>query len=248
MADKNPFDSSSMETKIKVGLEWWNKVEKTDPKYTKQFSRAGGFKGTATNMTYLVKKATELWGPAGGAWGYEVVDEKYVPGALLKSGEHSVVHVLRIKLRHPHGCVEHFGQTTFIGQNSNGTYTDEEAPKKSLTDALSKCLAMLGFAADVHLGLYDDNKYVTDLRKEFADAAEDEPEREGAGKGDSQGSLAVDAEFLAKLDAAASQGIAPYRKVWEGGTPAQRKSCAGKHELLKTVALKNTPDEQKPAK
>jgi hypothetical protein len=91
------------------------------------------------------------------------VDEKYVPG-----GEGTIIHVLRINLRHPHGSVPSFGQTTFVGQNKNGVFTDEEAPKKSLTDATTKALSMLGFSADVFLGLYDDNKYVNDRKTEFS--------------------------------------------------------------------------------
>lgn len=39
-------------------LALWQRVEKTDPQYTKPFSRGGGFRGTATNATYLAKKAT----------------------------------------------------------------------------------------------------------------------------------------------------------------------------------------------
>lgn len=144
-------------------LKLWQSVEKTDPKYTKSFSKAGGFSGTAINATYLVRKATELWGPYGGQWGATVEDEKYVPGA----GE-TIVHVVRIKFRHPNGEFPSYGQTTFVGQNKNGPFTDEEAPKKSLTDALTKALSMLGFSADVFLGLYDDNKYVNDRKAEFS--------------------------------------------------------------------------------
>jgi hypothetical protein len=99
----------------------------------------------------------------GGKWGPEIVDEKYVPGA-----EGTVIHVLRINLRHPEGALPSYGQTTFVGQNKHGPFTDEEAPKKSLTDAITKALSMLGFSADVFLGLYDDNKYVNDRRAEFA--------------------------------------------------------------------------------
>ena len=144
-------------------LKVWNAVEKTDPKYTKAFSKAGGFSGTAINATYLIRKATELWGPIGGAWGPEVEDERYVEGA-----EGTIVHVLRIKLRHPTGWLHSYGQTTFVGKNKHGMFTDEEAPKKSLTDAISKGLSMLGFSADVFLGLYDNNKYVNDRKAEFA--------------------------------------------------------------------------------
>lgn len=143
-------------------LKIWQAVEKTDPRYTKTFSKAGGFSGTAINATYIIRKATELWGPMGGNWGPEVVDEKYVPGA-----EGTIIHVLRINMKHPQGVVPSFGQTTFVGTNKHGAFTDEEAPKKSLTDAITKALSMLGFSADVFLGLYDDNKYVNDRKAEF---------------------------------------------------------------------------------
>jgi hypothetical protein len=62
-------------------LDLWEAVSKTDPKHTKKFSRAGGFSGTAINATYLIRKATELWGPMGQGWGPEFADEKYVTGA-----------------------------------------------------------------------------------------------------------------------------------------------------------------------
>jgi hypothetical protein len=143
-------------------LKLWQSVEKTDPKYTKAFNRAGGFSGTAINATYLIRKATEQWGPIGGAWGATVEDEKYVPGA-----DGTIIHVIRIKFWHPDGAFNSYGQTTFVGKNKNGAFTDEEAPKKSLTDAITKALAMLGFSADVFLGLYDDNKYVNDRKAEF---------------------------------------------------------------------------------
>ena len=162
----------------------WNAVVKTDPAYTKPFSRFGGFKGTAINATYLARKATEQFGPLGIGWGWNIVDEKYVNGAPITEAATEVVHVLRIKLWYIYGDkrgeIEHFGQTTFVGKNKNGLYTDEEAPKKSLTDAISKALSGLGFAADIHLGLYDDNKYVATLKREFGEGAADEPPTEDA--------------------------------------------------------------------
>jgi hypothetical protein len=154
----------------------WRCVEKTDPKYTKGFSRGGGFKGTATNATYLARKATEQFGPCGTGWGINVLDEQIITGAphLNSDGTviaHDLIHKVRARLWYvidgKRGEVEQFGQTQIVGKNKNGFYTDEEAPKKSLTDAMSKCLSLLGFSADIHLGLYDDNKYVTQLEEEF---------------------------------------------------------------------------------
>lgn len=160
-------------------LALWQRVEKTDPQYTKPFSRGGGFRGTATNATYLAKKATEIFGPIGIGWGLEILDEAIMEGAPLDAqGNHEKIHKVRVKLWYRldgvRGEVVQFGQTTFVGRNRNGLFTDEEAPKKSLTDAMSKCLSLLGFSADIHLGRFDDNKYVNDLRQEFAEKYEAE--------------------------------------------------------------------------
>ena len=157
------------------GLELWEKVEKTDPEHTKAFQKGGGFKGTAIKPIYLIKKATELWGPAGNAWGWGVTDEKIIDGApLILNGlcvGYEKLHSVRIDLYYPTGVKEHgkafgnvesYGHTILCGQRSNGAFfTDDEAPKKSLTDAIGKALHYLGFSADVYFGQFDGSKYET---------------------------------------------------------------------------------------
>lgn len=179
-----------------MNTELWNAVAVTNPNFVKSFTRGGGFSGTAINATYQAQKATETFGPCGIGWGIDILEERYQDGAPLLQGEavvgHEVIHVLRVKLWYvsqgKRGEVIHFGQTPFVGRNKNGFFTDEEAPKKSMTDAMSKCLSLIGFSADVHLGLYDDNKYVADLRKEFGtdknvqSVSKTEGNREEAGK------------------------------------------------------------------
>lgn len=153
----------------------WSSVKETDPRYTKNFSRAGGFKGTAIGATYLAMRATETFGPMGIGWGVEIDQEELMTGApILVNGEkvaNELIHKVRVRLWFKHngerGEITQFGQTTFVGRNSNGVFTDEEAPKKSLTDGMTKCLSLLGFSADVHMGLYDDNKYVAELRTKY---------------------------------------------------------------------------------
>lgn len=207
----------------------WAAVEKTDPKYTKQFSRGGGFKGTATNATYLAKKATEHFGPCGTGWGINVLNEELIQGApLLLDGQvvaHEMIHKVHARfwyvLDGTRGEVEQFGQTQMVGKNKNGFYTDEEAPKKSLTDAMSKCLSLLGFSADIHLGLYDDNKYVAQLKEEFAPKVPDSPEREAAIK---------EASDIASL------GVARFRQHWASLSKAQRLLISDKLPEFQQVA------------
>ncbi|RFA24383.1 hypothetical protein CAI21_21830 [Alkalilimnicola ehrlichii] len=160
-------------------LAIWEQVEKTDPSYTKPFNRGGGFKGTATNATYLAKRATEVFGPMGLGWGLDILDESLMEGAPLDDrGTRELIHKVRVKLwyryQEQRGEVVQFGQTTFVGKNRHGLFTDEEAPKKSLTDGMSKCLSLLGFSADIHLGRYDDNKYVQEITAEFREKQEAE--------------------------------------------------------------------------
>lgn len=162
------------------GLQIWEKVQTTDPAFTRSFKRPCGFEGTAINPTYLVRKATGIFGPFGIGWGVELISESFVEGHVIgypaaEGGQpvRSIVHVGRYEIWYElggkRGSAKHYGQTTFVGKSSSGEiYTNEEAPKMSQTDAMCKALSMLGFGADVHLGLYDDSKYVQDLEAAFA--------------------------------------------------------------------------------
>lgn len=168
-------------------MAMWNRLMPTNPKYTKQFDR-GGFKGTATNGTYIVQRLTEEFGPCGQGWRFVIEEEIVRDGHKLKSGDTAKLHVIRGHIEygpvtmtdltgqpalHWLSTSPQFGQTMLVGENKYGTFTDEEAPKKSITDCISKCAVLLGIAADVHLGLFDDVKYVNDRKKE--EAAESAP-------------------------------------------------------------------------
>lgn len=160
-----PMLAALSQSDREVNLSLWSQVCSPDQSATKAFNRGGGFKGTATNAVYLIRCATELWGPMGTAWGIRVVDEKIIDGASLVTGDRvhvDKVYVIRAELFYPGGVVPAYGQTILCGVNKYGPYTDEEAPKKSLTDALTKALSWIGFAADIHMGMWDDNKHVND--------------------------------------------------------------------------------------
>lgn len=159
-------------------LHVWNEVSHTDPAYTKNYSAPGGHSGTAISATYMVMKATELWGPIGGNWGYSIIDERFDTGAPIYNENmevlgHEMTHTIRVKLWMKSDDVvheiEHFGHTPYLYYSKKGSrfISDGEAPKKSLTDAIKKCLSMFGFSADVFLGLYDDVAYVNEIRAAY---------------------------------------------------------------------------------
>ncbi len=68
---------------------------------------------------------------------------------------------VKLDLFYPGGeLVDLFGSCRFAYETSKGHQrVDEEAWKKARTDATTKGLSMLGFNADVFLGLWDDSKY-----------------------------------------------------------------------------------------
>ena len=161
-------------------LAMWDRLMPTDPKYTKAFKGAGGFSGTAINGTYILQRLTEEFGPCGLGWRFVLDHEEVLEGHKLKSGDAAKLHKVRGHLEYRSDTIAdgigvwiatspQFGQTMLVGENKYGTFTDEEAPKKSITDCISKCSVLLGIAADVHLGLFDDNKYVNQRKAEVAE-------------------------------------------------------------------------------
>lgn len=216
-------------------LELWRSVEKTDPAATKQFAGKGGFRGTAISPMYLIKKATEVWGPMGDKWGIRISNSHVFRGAPLLNKDGVIVgrellYVVQAYVYYPGpsggmGEVPCFGQTILSGQRKGGEfYTDEEAPKKSLTDALTKGLSWLGFAADVHMGRYDDSKYVSQVQKEMA-SANNKDVRDAA---------------LLLLKSSAARGLGALEGQWKLLTTEQRKACQGDLPGLKKEARSAT--------
>lgn len=132
----------------------WGAVSATDPKHVKKVGQRGGF--SAVCATYQIRQATELWGPMGTLWGPEDVVYEIVPtieGASLVTCE--------LNLAYPGGKVQAIkAACDFLTKGKFGLKADVEAWKKSRTNAITKALSQLGFAADVFLGLFDDNQYV----------------------------------------------------------------------------------------
>ena len=166
-------------------MQIWNRVEKTDTRYTKD-AKVGGQQITSLNGTAMIMKATEIFGPVGIGFGWTVLEERFDKGAEIFVGEGDKRATLGFELNHTvkirfwikqdgeRGEFEQYGCSPYLYKSKYGTTTDGEAPKKSLTDAIKKSLSMLGFSADVFLGMFDDKDYVNALADEQAiEQAED---------------------------------------------------------------------------
>jgi len=147
-------------------MEVWNRVDKTDPAYTKKVTQRGGF--TAIDAMYQTKKATEIFGMYGKGWG------------LSKTG-------FNFSMLEATGMVIHEAVFFYVKDDKRyefpihnaikpmmGAKGDEDWPKKVETNTISKALSRLGFCADVFMGDFDDQDYIQDrINEEAIEKAED---------------------------------------------------------------------------
>lgn len=152
-------------------LEFWNKLSKTDPKHTKGFKRAGGFTGTAIKPIYQLEKMTEVYGPIGRGWGMTEPTFQIVPGVNQEVLVYCTVGVWAENPDRPFYGVG--GDKVVVYVKANEQYkrperweNDDEAFKKAFTDAVGNAMKHLGMSADVHMGLFDDSKYVQERERE----------------------------------------------------------------------------------
>lgn len=169
----------------------WNQVCKTDPSATKA-AKVNGQNITSISGQHMIMKATEVFGPVGIGWGWKVVEERFDQGGEIRNDKHEIIghevgHTVRIALWFDldgkRGEVEQYGCTPFTYKSKWGVTTDTEAPKKSLTDAMKKALSMLGFSADIFMGMFDDADYVNQrAEEEFIEKAADKDQAEAQHK------------------------------------------------------------------
>jgi hypothetical protein len=149
----------------------WDLLGRTDPSQTKQFSRSGGFKGTAIKPMWSYRRMTEEFGPCGQGWGIEAPQFQVLQGAEDEKLVFCTVSVWYT--RDGEKChLIGVGGDKAVGKNKFGLASDDEAFKKSFTDAITNALKLIGVGADVHMGMFDDNKYVNTMKEEFAEPAQ----------------------------------------------------------------------------
>ena len=211
-------------------LTLWHSVEKTDTRHVKEIS-GKAYRGNSPKPYWLIQRATETFGPCGIGWGFTIIEEKLLDGALLSPGFHERIHMARVQVWYrwagKRGEVEHVGQTAFCGLRKDGkTYTDEDAPKKSVTDALVKALSMIGFAGDIFLGRWDDSRYVADLKAEERRSEQAQTQQpSNVTKIEAPAAKTDELAGLVKMgDEAASRGSELLKTWWTSRSAAERKA------------------------
>lgn len=164
----------------------WDNVKTPQTQYIKEVEYGPNL--AAIDSYYMFMLATKQFGPCGDGWGYDILEEDYKDVGPILSAEKEIGrrinHTVKVKLWYlvdsssKPRTVTHYGTTKYTYFSSGYVVVDEEAPKKSLTDAIKKCLSMLGFCADVYMGKFQDSDYVSGVKsRQEAEKEVEEEER-----------------------------------------------------------------------
>ncbi len=212
-------------------MDLWKSVDKTDTKYIKD-----GQKGMSSiDAQYYFMKATEVFGPIGIGWGYEIIDQYVTEGQTMKGNEEQErgahpdykVTQMTVKinfwylLNDKRGEFPQYGHTPLVMRTQYGPMMDDDPEKKSLSDAIKKSLTLLGFCADVFLGKFDDMSYVRELQEEEAEAAKKEDTDKKNAINERINRLVVDS----KLNYQACTTIPALNGMSKGDLADIRKDC-----------------------
>lgn len=152
-------------------MDIWNSVFTTDPGVTKPPTKQTKGLSSISGQYYLMR-ATEVFGPCGIGWGWDVDEERYDVLGDIRNDNHEVigqakVHTIKItlwyKLGDQEGKITNYGHTDAAYRSKWGITYDSEAAKKSLTDAIKKCLTAIGIGGDIHMGYHENREYVEEV-------------------------------------------------------------------------------------
>ena len=151
-----------MSAETKKNLELWDKVSKTDPKFTKKVNVTGKPAFTNIDTYYLIEKATEQFGSYGKGFGISSME-----WSDMTIGDTVLLSVDAVFF-YPDGSfpIRNSMKLSYMTKQ-NYIKIDEDAPKKLMTNTIAKALSYIGFGVDIFLGKYEDANYVNEMMGTF---------------------------------------------------------------------------------
>ena len=140
-------------------LNIWNQLKQPPNEALKKIT-GGRLRGkTDINPQWRYKAMTEIFGPCGIGWKYEI-KRLWLEPAINDQIFAFAEIILFVKIDDAWSePIPGIGGSMAISKEKDGPYASDECFKMAVTDALSVALKMLGVAADVYAGLFDGSKY-----------------------------------------------------------------------------------------
>ena len=136
----------------------WQQLEKTADEAKKPIE-AGRLKGfTDINPCWRMKRLTEVFGPCGIGWKYEICNAYVLPGANEETAAFVDILLYYKQDGEWSDGVPGLGGSMFVAKEKNGPHTSDECFKMALSDAIGTACKALGMSADIYFSK-DRSKY-----------------------------------------------------------------------------------------
>lgn len=142
---------------IPDNLRIFQALSYTNPAHTKEFGKFGK-RLTTVDAMHQIKNMTEHFGAVGKGWKYKA---EYTYTDMLVFAE------VTVSWRDKEEWYSYGAISSVCALYNKADKLDDEAPKKAMTDAMTKALSHLGMSADVFLGMFDNSKYVEKVSAEY---------------------------------------------------------------------------------
>lgn len=219
MAKTNEKDAN--ESIIKNNLRIYEQARSVPASALKRIL-GGRLKGMSdVNPMFRIKRITEIFGPCGFGWKYEIVSQKFeTQGQEVKCFMQINLYVkMDDKWSEP---IPGVGGSDFVSREKNGLFVNDECEKMALTDALSVAMKALGVAADVYWGkdgesVNTDSKYAYNTQPQQQQSA---PQQTKQAAKPAQPApqpypeLDMEKELLAESEANQAQSSAELTAIW----------------------------------
>ena len=147
-------------------LKLWNAVRRP-PETALKTIKGGRLTGmTDISPMWRYQAITEQFGPCGIGWKYEIKRlwiEDGTEGQKVAFAEVNVFIMVTTESSTVRPMwsdpIPGIGGSMLVNKESSGLRTSDEAFKMAVTDALSVALKLLGFGADIYMGMWDGSKY-----------------------------------------------------------------------------------------
>ena len=137
-------------------LDVWNKV-KQPPREALKTILGGRLKGkTDINPQWRYRIMTEVFGPCGKGWFYEIRKLWIEDG---HNGQKFAFAQIDLNVKDWSHPIPGIGGSMLVVTETAGLHSNDEAFKMAVTDALSVAMKMIGIGADIYSGKWDGTKY-----------------------------------------------------------------------------------------
>jgi hypothetical protein len=138
----------------------WEKVKQPPTTALKQI-KGGRLSGmTDIKPQWRMEKMTEVFGPCGTGWKYEIKKLWTLPGSHEQIFAFADIDLYyRVEDRWSDPIPGHGGSMLVVKEKA-GLHSSDEGFKMAITDALSTAMKAIGVASDIYMGNWDGSKYI----------------------------------------------------------------------------------------